>query len=62
MKEYLCKCTNCGTIMFDENPQVDAEKVEIPKEGAESMAQLRNGNTFFWACPICKTDSYLIDL
>lgn len=58
---YLCQCNKCGNILFDENPQVDSQMYIAPK-GTLSMVQVDDSNDFFWACPICRTDKYLIDL
>lgn len=59
--EYLCKCNNCGNILFDENPQVNATKSEIV--GTElSMVQISDGDELFWSCPNCLTDEYLTDI
>ena len=30
--DKLCKCLNCGEIMYDENPQVGAIEVEVPDQ------------------------------
>lgn len=59
--EYLCKCNNCETIMFDENPQTDAVKKELTGK-EEHMVQVEENGEYFWACPVCRTDDYLIDL
>ena len=61
MKEYLCKCNNCGSIMFDENPQVDAVKQEVT--GVEIGMEYLHGDDGerYWGCPICETDDYLSD-
>lgn len=29
MKTELCKCNNCNSIMYDENPQVGATKIDV---------------------------------
>ncbi len=58
MATELCKCNNCGNILIDENPQVDAIKYDL--NGSElEMVKDEDG---YWACPICLTDDYLIDL
>ena len=59
-KTELCKCTNCENILFDENPQCDAIKYEITGNELH-MIQCKD-DSIHWACPICKTDSFLIDL
>ena len=58
MKTELCKCNNCDSILYDENPQVGATKY-LPPKGVESMELI---DQEFWGCPICKTDEFLIDL
>jgi hypothetical protein len=60
-KVQLCKCNNCDTIMFDENPQVINTKFEIPLN-TEHMIQIEEDESFYWACPKCKTDAHLIDI
>lgn len=57
--EHLCICNNCMTILFDENPQVDAKKYKFENIVVEMMDKDEDGA---WACPICGTDNYLIDL
>ena len=65
MKANLCKCTNCETIMYDENPQVDA-KLYLVRNGKthlnEEVATMDKDKNDNWACPECETDNYLIDL
>lgn len=61
---YLCKCNMCDSILFDENPNVnsipiDATTIEKP---INHMIQFQEGNEFYWVCPNCNTDSYLMDL
>lgn len=58
---YLCKCNNCGALLIDENPQLDA--IELPLQGnEEQMERLEDEDGGFWGCPHCKTDEYLVDL
>ena len=64
MKTPLCKCTNCDTIMYDENPQVNAIQYLV-REGKtdlnrdiETMVKVDE----YWVCPKCNTDDYLVDL
>ena len=66
--ENLCKCSNCESVLIDENPQVDAIKYEL-KGGELSMIQVNLGNDgdsvddeIIWACPICETDGFLADI
>ena len=64
-KEFLCKCNNCGNIMYDENPQVDAVKKDIIEYAGDiisPMEMLNNDGETFWGCGDCQTDAYLIDL
>lgn len=67
-KEYVCKCNKCGSLLIDENPRHDTEKKAIV--GSElSMVYLvdetesvNNETNYFWACPICLTDEYIMDI
>jgi hypothetical protein len=60
--EYLCKCLNCETILYDENPQVDAQKKD-PTQFDEvlPMEMINDDGETFWGCGNCQTDSYLSD-
>jgi len=62
MKTELCKCNNCERLLIDENPQVDAQKIEIGNQKVHSMEWIEDGEDSFWACPHCLTDAYLTDL
>ncbi|HEY8365053.1 MAG TPA: hypothetical protein VIK84_05725 [Haloplasmataceae bacterium] len=62
-KYYLCKCLNCESIIIDQNPQVNAtlhnltgNELEMEKIKGEEEGE------YFWGCPKCKTDAYLIDI
>lgn len=52
--------------MFDENPSNQPE-LEAPT-GTKNMVQLEDTQdgdmerSFFWACPVCLTDDYLVDV
>jgi hypothetical protein len=59
-KDKLCKCLNCGEVMYDENPQVGAIEIEVP-EGTHNMVQFEVEGEFFWGCRGCG-DGYLVDL
>jgi len=61
--EHLCICNNCGNILFDENPQVGA-KLHPIKGNELHMKQIKDEVTgeYFWACPICETDNFLMDI
>lgn len=66
MKANFCVCNNCGSVLLDKNPQINALELDIneylemvlledePQQSGESL--------MFWACPKCLTDSYLSDL
>ena len=57
-KHYLCKCNNCETIMFDENPATESNLVDIENiDGIENMHYHHD----HWVCPKCGTDDYLVD-
>lgn len=64
-KEFLCKCNECGLVMFDENPSDNAIKVEIDTlpEPPSNLEQIYDefAGEYFWGCPNCKDDSYLSD-
>jgi hypothetical protein len=59
----LCKCNNCGHIIIDENPQVNAPFYVANINNAYSMRQILDSetNSYFWGCGKCETDSYLTD-
>ena len=62
MKDYLCKCNNCDSILLDQNPQTEAIKHELGKYPTiKHMRYIQGEENSFWACPICKTDEYLTD-
>ena len=65
MKTPLCKCTNCDTIMYDENPDTNAKQYLV-RDGKthlnEDVETMVKDDDEYWACPKCNTDNYLIDL
>lgn len=61
MKTEICKCNNCERLLIDENPQVNAEKVEVGDMRVHSMVYINDYDNSFWACPHCLTDAYLTD-
>lgn len=67
-KATFCQCTNCETIMFDQNPQTGAKQYKIsdfPNATEMQYMQLlieNQDSDIYWACPICLTDENLIDL
>ena len=50
--------------MFDENPGGNSVLIDITtiEKPINHMIQLRDGSEFYWGCPDCSTDSYLMDL
>ena len=63
-KQYLCKCNLCDSIMFDENPGENSVLIDITtiEKPINRMIQFHDGSEFYWGCPNCSTDSYLMDL
>jgi hypothetical protein len=65
MKANICKCNNCDTLLIDENPQVGANQLIVP-DSTPGLIRMKEpeacGGGEFWACPNCKTDSFLADL
>jgi hypothetical protein len=62
-KEYLCKCNNCNAVLFDENPQVNAVKVDTKDlPTIHHMEQIVSDDDIFWGCPMCETDEFLNEL
>lgn len=61
---YLCRCNMCEAIMFDENPNIHSGPTDITKieKPINHMIQFHDGGEFYWGCPNCSTDSYLMDL
>lgn len=47
--------------MIDQNPQTGAAVLPIP-DNAVDMQYMDDKSGGFWSCPVCETDSYLIDL
>jgi len=62
MKTELCKCNNCERLLIDENPQINAEKIEVGNMKVHSMEYIEEENEGYWACPHCLTDAYLTDI
>lgn len=60
----LCKCNKCGTILIDENPQIEADEFEL-RGDEEYMIwdkDVEDNDDVHWVCPNCYTDGYLMDL
>lgn len=64
MKENICKCTNCDSLLYDENPQTDAVQFDTTNIGVQilPMEQLNDDGETFWGCGNCQSDSYLMDI
>lgn len=62
--ENLCKCNNCGKIMYDENPQTNSTKIDIKLISVivYPMEMLNEEGDTFWGCGDCQTDSFLTDI
>ena len=58
IRDYLCKCNMCDSILIDENPQVNAKKHAVDIENVAPMSKNNEGQ---WVCPVCGTDGYLTD-
>lgn len=63
-KVNLCICNNCGSMLIDHNPQVNAQMSEVDTSKYDELIIDNNikGMEGAWICPNCKTDSYLADL
>lgn len=59
--DNFCKCANCDTVLFDMNPQVDANEYPL-EQYPDAKEMIFMENELFWACPECLTDEHLIDL
>lgn len=62
----LCKCSHCGNILIDENPQVEAPLYDLKdypqaQEMQKVSEVIGDPETDYWACPVCLTDGFLID-
>lgn len=62
MKANLCKCNNCDSILIDQNSQIGANEYDLSGEEIEMQYMQDEDGEYFWACPLCETDDYLIDL
>jgi len=66
MAQYLCRCNNCYTVMYDENPD---SKVSRPFSNEDleglhikEMDYFTEDGIEFLGCCICGTDDYLADI
>lgn len=58
-KVNLCMCNNCGSVLIDTNPQINAIDYSVlDNYNLEELEQIMDAK----ACPYCKTDAYLKDL
>lgn len=60
-KVNLCSCNNCGYLLIDTNPQINAKEFIIKGEFSQSINELIVIDDMK-ACPYCKTDEYLTDI
>lgn len=67
--QYIVVCNNCETLMQDENPGEDSLGFD-PASPVFSHVKPPNYEEYdegkyvgaYLACPVCKTDSYLMDI
>lgn len=62
--EYLCKCNNCDSVMYDENPcPTNQSKVDVSNfEIILPMELINDDGDSFWGCGNCQTDAYLTNI
>ena len=62
--ENICKCNNCGSFLYDENPQTDTLKIDVSNLNVPilPMEQINQDGDTFWGCGNCQTDGYLMDI
>lgn len=65
----LCYCCNCGCYLIDNNPQFGATKydIDIASGELEQFSEPADEDSpdeedYFWGCPNCETDGFLIDI
>jgi hypothetical protein len=65
---YLCKCNHCDGIFIDENPSAASQQYDLANYPDIQPLQLffvelnSKYEPDYWGCPVCCTDSGLIDL
>lgn len=59
-KTQLCRCNNCYTVMFDENPS-DQPALVAPS-ATVNMKKFEEDGSSYWGCPECGTDETLMDI
>lgn len=65
----LCYCNNCGCYLIDNNPRFGAKKYDADIASGEleqftepAEKESPDDEEYFWGCPNCRTDNYLIDV
>jgi len=65
----LCYCIYCSCYYIDNNPQFDAKKynTDIARGELKLFSEPTDEDSpddedYFWGCPECETDEYLIDV
>jgi len=62
MTVNLCKCLKCGNTLIEENPQSGEEEFNLTGNELNMILIKEEEDSYFWGCPICKTDENLIDI
>jgi len=64
MKSYLCKCNNCDSIFYDENPKSETPLIETDNVGLDifRMELFTEEGQSFYGCSHCETDAFLVDI
>ena len=67
MKDYVCKCINCGAYLIDNNADKDAQMFELKGDELVMERMIEEDESgddmgSWWACPKCMTDAFLIDI
>ena len=60
METYICTCNNCANIYLDSNPGSDSTKFDLLPSVASTLQELERIDDMR-ACPVCRTDGYLVD-
>jgi len=58
---HLCRCNKCNNVLIDHNPQINAMVHKLKGDELE-MEQFDDNGDYFFGCPICETDEFLIDI
>ena len=62
MKDYLCKCNKCNSVLIDKNPQFGAVEYTLIGNEKDMVLLVDFDGDIYYGCPKCETDDYLIDL